>query len=118
MFIHTRRLLLAILLAVCALPAAAHDHPSPGASGETLDGEFKGAHSWSKSCPAAPGQLCCCGGLFAAPGLAKPAPVNAAAWTSALAPAVRAAKFPDSSILPVAPQPSHQSRPRGPPLPA
>ena len=116
MFIHTRHLLVAILLALLALPAAAHDHPAPGAGSETHGGEFTDAHSWSKSCPAAPGQLCCCGGLFAALGSGKPAPVNAPALARALARAAGAAKFSDSSVPYRALDASHQARPRAPPL--
>src|SRR5262245_60593834 len=118
MLVHSRRVLLAILLALCALPAAAHDHPSPGAGSETAAGEFKAAHVWSKPCPAAPGQLCCCGGWLALAGAGKVLPVDAPAWSSAVARPAGAQKFSDSSVLALAPQPSHRARPRAPPLPS
>ena len=105
----------ALLLAAVPRAAEAHDHPPPTKSGTALEADAV-AHGWSHSCPASPGGMCCCAGVFALAGAGKPMPANSQAWSLAVAPAAGAAKFATASVPPIAARPLHQARPRAPPL--
>jgi len=105
----------ALLLGAAPRSAGAHDHPPPAESESALNADSV-APGWSQSCPANPGRMCCCAGVFALVGAGKVTPANAGAWTPAVAPAARAEKFAASSIAPIAARPLHQARPRAPPL--
>jgi hypothetical protein len=110
-------MILAFLLAASALllapqSASAHDHPSPGTSSEAS----VNPHEWSQSCPTAPGQPCCCAGVFALFSAGKPAAVNASGWTRPVALPAGAAKFATLEIPRVATPSWYQARPRAPPL--
>jgi len=105
----------ALWLAAVPRSAGAHDHPPAGESGTALHADAV-AHGWSQSCPANPGRMCCCAGVFALAGPGKVTPANSQAWTLAVAPAAGAAKFATSSVPPIAALPLYQARPRAPPL--
>lgn len=107
--------LCALWLAAVPRSAEAHDHPPPTKSGAALDADAV-APGWSQSCPANPGGMCCCAGMFALASAGKPMPANSQAWTLAVAPAAGAAKFASSSVPPIAALALHQARPRAPPL--
>ncbi len=106
-----------LLLAAVPRSAEAHDHPPSSESRAALDADAV-APGWSQSCPANPGRMCCCAGVFALAGAGKPTPANSQAWTLAVAPAAGAAKFAASSVPPIAALLLHQARPRAPPLPS
>jgi hypothetical protein len=101
----------ALLLASVPHSASAHDHPSPGPSSETS----VNAHEWSQSCPTAPGQPCCCAGVFALFSAGKPAAVNANGWTRPFALPAGTAKLANLEIPRVATPLLYQARPRAPP---
>jgi hypothetical protein len=104
----------ALLLASVPHSASAHDHPSPGTSSEAP----VNAHEWSQSCPTAPGQPCCCAGVFALSSAGKPAPVAASGWSRPVALLAGAAKFANLEVPRVATPSWYQARPRAPPLPS
>jgi hypothetical protein len=109
----------ALLLGAAPRSAGAHDHPPSSESSEAAGAGLNAgsvAPGWSQSCPANPGRMCCCAGVFALVGAGKVTPTNAGAWTPAVAPAAGAEKFSASSIAPIAALPRYQARPRAPPL--
>ena len=105
----------ALLLGAAPRSAGAHDHPPSSESRAALNAESV-ALGWTQSCPANPGRMCCCAGVFALVGAGKVTPANAGGWIPTVAPAARAEKFAASSIAPLAARPQHQARPRAPPL--
>jgi len=107
----------ALWLAAMPRSAGAHDHPPSSESGAALHANAE-APGWSQSCPANPGQMCCCAGVFALAGAGKVTPVSSNAWTLAPEAGASATKFAHSSVRPMAAPWWSQARPRAPPLPS